>query len=970
MKTIALICSCFLVLSIFFPPACAQEPGQRPVGERAGQSILQRYQNLLQQAKSSGLDTREAEALARQSASAMRSRDKDKADQLIRAAIEKLQASHSASQRPAGNRADRGAEPSRRPSSTGARRPVFILAFTHHYNGPGGYYPGADEVRKTGEFFIKAKIPGTLFFDGILVERLQEEDPSLIKQIREWNLPLGYHGEETHGPYPVASELLGEIYTLKEAQGYRGQWSLTTGKDWDTAVKLVEERYSFARPYQIDEATHMIDRRQPSATDRSRVGGLKLVQQAFGKDVSFMTSHSLESAPEGYAFRRMSKFGLDQPAVPVALHALKIFRIGEAADQIMRIAGDDESIFWYMGRLHCKGDENGETGHHLGPVRRNLEKLDRSRPRLLLMGFSKIVEEETMETVQYLNEHFFPENTGSGWVTGDTLVDQFEPEKGYRPTAADQSALARAITLNWQGRAPDLLTAENRVFSLADAFECLARALVQRDASGKLPDTVELHALYGPIAEDGSPLLRQETTLPAAAIRITARTMLESMDRASGDRFIPARLTVEGNTLNGGEFLYAMAAALLAGPNDSVRVPPSQLFPPYADLLTAVFKPKVPQPVCYTQGQLWTVKPVRLKESLSAAPAVSRPAPSTTAVANANEPKIIRIVFASNMESEGGCHREDPSGADLYRVDFNLETGKASDLRKLTTRPGPEWFPALSPDGRFVVYDLTTSVRPGAPGRHDLWQYDLARNKEQLLVKSARFPAFDPAGKFLYYSPQLRGDNQLLRAPVQAAGSDGFLQLGEPRLIADRSSGKELVEDPAPLPDNSAVVFHRKDSPQGAGIALVPAEGGPAQALTGFDGCGHAAVSPDGQAVACTRSRDGHIVIIRRSGTNWQAPRDLPSSASPLDYAIDDERFKSVREVRHSYVEWITPGLLLVTTHGADGAKEFRFARLYLMKLNGDDRAPERIDLSAAIEKLAGKRSKDFCSGDAVILKQ
>ena len=65
-------------------------------------------------------------------------------------------------------------------------------------------------------------------------------------------------------------------------------------------------------------------------------------------------------------------------------------------------------------------------------------------------------------------------------------------------------------------------------------------------------------------------------------------------------------------------------------------------------------------------------------------------------------------------------------------------------------------------------------------------------------------------------------------------------------------------------------------------------------------------------------------------------------------------------------MEWITPRLLLVSSHGADSPRDFRFARLYLFALDGDNLPPRRIDLSAAIEKLAGQRNKDFCSADAV----
>ncbi len=929
--------------------ASAQPPGE-------GGRKLRRFHELLDQAKARGQDTAEAERLDRLSRSAAQGGDRAEAERLLEEAMAILEMSspEAAGTRPEyrpGPPRDRGRpdRPGANPSFfDGPNKPVFVLAFTHHYEGPGGYYPTAAEVRRMGRFFVDNGIPGTLFFDGILIERLQREDPTILPQVREWGLPLGYHGEETHGPYPVASELLGEVYTLHEAQGYRGPWSLTTGKDWNTAVALVEERYSHARPYRLDESARMLDRRQPSETDRSRVGGLKLVQQAFGKDVSMLTSHGLESAPEGYAFRRMSRFGLDQPAVPIALHALRIFRIGETADGIMRIAGEDESLFWYMGRLTCKGDEAGEAGYRFGPLRHTLETLDRRRPRLLLMGFSKVEEQEGARTARYLEEEFFPANPGSGWVTGDTLADRFEPEKGFAPSTQDVEVLARALTQSWKDRPPDLVAVGGRVYSLCDAFEALARNLANRPAGS------DLRTLYGPVLEDDKPLLARETAFTVEAIRAAASSVVRALDGVAGDRFVPATVSVGGAKLNSAEFLQAMAGAVLAaGPAESVTAPPSRVFPPYADLLQEVFKPRAAQPLCYTKGQLWTVKPARLRAE-SSAPTASAPAAALSGQ--------LKLVFAANLDSDQSCTRDAHGGADLYGVDYDLATGEASNLRRLTDRTGlAEWFPALSPDGRWAVYDREERPAPGR-SRPSLHVLDLETGGDSLLAADARFAAFSADGRTLFYSRQERGEHSLWKAEVQAA--DSTFRLGPARPIADsRTGGGILVEDPSPFPDGTTLAYHRKvDDASGAQAAVIGAEGSSPRALTPADGCGHVAVSPDGQAVACTRSRDGRLVIIRKAGDPWKAPEDVALSDRPADYAGFDPRFGRVREVRHSYVEWLAPDLLLLTTHGADGARDFNIARLFLVQLGAEGQRPQLVDLSTPIEKLAGRSGRDFCS--------
>lgn len=955
----------------------AAPPADGPRGK------MLRYEQLLTAAKANGIDTQSAEKLNQLSRKAAKSKDMEEAGKLLDQAIADLTAALPASAIATADNASRNSD-SRSPRQgerqttavntvgpAGApQAPVFLIAFTHHYAGPGGYYATPDEVKKTGEIFVKYQIPGTLFFDGILIERLQKEDPALIAKIRALNLPIGYHGEETHGPYPVASELLGEVYTLKEAHGYDGPWSLTSGKDWNTAVKLVMDRYSHSRPWSVDESTRMLNRQQCVETDMTREGGLSLVQKVFGKDVSMMPSHALESAPEGYAFRRMSRFGFDQPAVPVALHALRIFRIGKTADRVMSIAGENESLFWHMGRITCKGDETGEA--NIRSVRRRLAELDRSRPRLLLVGVSHANDDDFRNATTYLNQDFFPANPASGWVTGDTLPNFFEPEKGWHPTLAEIRMAANALIRDWTTRPPDSIAVGNRVASLCDVYEALIQALAGAAFDGKMPAGVDLHPLYGPVTENGNACLKTSTSVSRGNVIAAARLAVRSMEKAQGDRFIPATTRLPEGQLNAAEFLYAMAQAVAAfdgSPNVSFTVPPSNIFPPYADVLQDVFKPKSIQPLCYTKGQLWTIKPVRLIDTLgkSQTPELFRKTnavPGAAADVSAGSSRLC-LVFASNLDSAEPCYRDAHAGADLYRVDFNPATLQAGNLVRLTSRPGlAEWFPAFSPDRSIVAYDCEETA-PGAGNRRSLHLIDTSTGIDTELAKNARFPAFSADNRMLFYSRQSQGAHSLISAPVIKA--NGY-KLGRETPIADsRSLGLELAEDPCPFPDRSAVAFHRKASGSGgAGIALIGTDGKGLQGLTEYDGSGHAAVSPDGKTIACTRSRDGRVILIRRINDNWSAPQELPLSTSASDYVAMDSRFAQVKEVRHSYIEWVAPDAFLLTSHGANGPKSFTFARIFLVKLKGPGQRPELIDVSSAVEALAGKTGKDFCSASGV----
>lgn len=1002
-------------LLITLAAVCAAGNAAPPERRGPGSDPMQKvrvFQQLLKECKARGIDTSRAEELDRQSLQAARSGNKARAAELIDEAISLLddgrhpQAPAQQAVTPAAAPAERpappegfrqrdGGRPEGRPGAGGqagkrrgggdkpkvsaesfpepskGEKPVFVIPFTHHYDGPGGYYATAGEVRAMAEFFNRNKIPGTLFFDGILVERLKKQDPAIFDLVNSYRLPLGYHGEETHGPYPVASDLCAEVYPLNEAQGYDGRWSITTGQDWNSAVEQVTERYSYGRPYTIDESTHMLDRRSPSNTDKGRKGGIKLVQEAFGRDVSMMTSHGLESAPEGYAFRKLSGFGFDQPAVPIALHALKIFKVQSAAEKIMSIAGKDVSIFWFMGRLMCKGDDMGEASWHPVYIQK-LNKLDRSEPRLLVMGFSKLDEEAAGETVKYLNDRFFPANPGSKWVSGDTLAENFEPEKGYSPSADDAGKIAGYILKNWQGRPPDMVETGGRVYSLTDAFETLTRALGSYSSASKLPDFVVCSPLYGPVTEKADACLRQAAELKTADIAAKAAGICGGWDSAEKDRFVPASVDVGGVKLNSAEMLYAMASAFVEiknGGGRSISVSPAAAYPPYADCLDILFKPAAAQPLCYTKGQLWTVKPARLKNA-SASAAPSQPVKEAAAPSpNAGPPKSgsLDIVFAANLDGEGGCYREDPSGADLYRVTFDPAAKKASGLVRLTSgAKSAEWFPAISPDGKYVAYNRSDPETRGPRG-HEIRLIDTASGRDVKLLGESRFPFFFPDGRTLAFSHYPMKNNQIVTAPVLDSG--GVPALGEKKVVADRRHGSQTVEDPSVSPDGKWIAFHRKEVKGGACLGAIGADGNGFESLTPPTGFGHAAISPDGDSIVCSSSKTGSLAILTRKSGQWSRPVDLPLTVNAADFARYDARYSSMARLSHSYMEWLAPDLIIVSSQGADAQSKFHFSRIFLLRLDGFDKSPEIIDFSSAVEALAGKASRDFCTASGRVIK-
>ncbi|HCE46932.1 MAG TPA: hypothetical protein DET40_25580 [Lentisphaeria bacterium] len=952
-----------ILLFMLFAGLQAQQKSDSP------QARLQEFNQLLKTARDMGKDTSEAEKMQSKSRGAARSGRLDEAREFLDNAVKLLKAQ-------TGNvQINKKLQPEKQLSAS-EKKPVFILPFTHHYAGPGGYYATAAEVRKTAAVFHELNIPGVLFFDGILVERLAREDPAIFKDINEWKLPLGYHGEETHGPYPVPCDLAVEAYDLKEAQGYNGQVSLNTGKTWDEAVQQVIDRYTHHLPWRIDEKTRMLERKEPATHDNSKLGGLALVQKTFGRDVSMMPSHALESAPEGYAFRKMSTFSFDQPAMPTAAHALRIFRIQDLEEKAMGIAGDKTGAFWFMGRLTCKGANErlgGECGGKIGGVRRVLESLDRSEPRILLMGFSHIDADDAAVSARYLNNDFFPANPGSCWVSPESLIKEFEGEKEDKFSLHDLEEISKYIISHWKSRPPDFIECRGLRISLCDAFEALARGMMRLGGAYSVnPENkfISISQMYGPLLEDGSSRLSSPVDLDGGGIFESARLLLSGIDKNTGDRFVPGSVKVSSsaldavNELNPAEFLYAMAMSFSrADWKNSITVPPSNAFPPYADVLEQIFKPRTRQPLCYTKGQLWTVKTARLKSGQEKDVSSKSGALSV--------PGKLFFVFSSNLESpSGGAYREDITGADLYSATYDLSGNSISNLKKLVSNAnGAEWFSALAPDSEFVIYNRTVP-RGRGPAVNEIRYIVLKDGTDKLLQGNARFPSVSKDGRSLVFSMSGRDENRICVATLNRSGNS--LSLGDISTVADKKQGGDKVEDPSFLPDAKKVVFHLKENKNsGAALGIISIDGSGFEKLTPNAGFGHASVSPDGKSIACTVSRNGKLAIISREGEGWGRPSEVNLSTEPADYVKYDDRFKGVARVAHSYVEWASDNMILLTSHGSDDSGKFSFSRIFLIELQPDRKAVSRIhDLSGAIEESSGRRQRDFCTSAGKLMLQ
>lgn len=232
--------------------------------------------------------------------------------------------------------------------------PVYVMLHTHHYRGNGGYYPTAQEVRDIAEVAVEAGIDdrSTLFFDGLLVDKLMKEDASVISYIKGKDFAIGYHGEESHGPYPVVVSV--------EQVSRNGTGVAQVGKygySFEDAVNAIQYRYCHGYEGCEFGADGYLSRFSGGETDDSVTGGIRLVRQQFGREIEILPGHSFYNPAAGFAFANESAYVMLQGAGVFAPHFLGNTGDKELQERTHAFLGDDNNLMWYMGRLAEKGME-------------------------------------------------------------------------------------------------------------------------------------------------------------------------------------------------------------------------------------------------------------------------------------------------------------------------------------------------------------------------------------------------------------------------------------------------------------------------------------------------------------------------------------------------------------------------------------------------------------------------------------
>jgi hypothetical protein len=217
--------------------------------------------------------------------------------------------------------------------------------------------------------------------------------------------------------------------------------------------------------------------------------------------------------------------------------------------------------------------------------------------------------------LQWVTGDLFAANPGDRFVASSDFAQMTPPSYGYSiPMAALQAAVKKMLT-KWGNDTfpPEYLVADGHYLSMAETFQVIDDGLAEFDRTGKLPQSVKVAKVYGPIAlqRGHGP---NEGEVSVATIAKECSQIATSLHDQTADpiphNVTPPGVVIDNTGLTTAQFLRLMAEALVN------PVPDAKLKIRMEYMTTAVSQLFPKDRMLSDTGAGWTFKPAPLEVGL------------------------------------------------------------------------------------------------------------------------------------------------------------------------------------------------------------------------------------------------------------------------------------------------------------------------------------------------------------------
>ena len=220
--------------------------------------------------------------------------------------------------------------------------------------------------------------------------------------------------------------------------------------------------------------------------------------------------------------------------------------------------------------------------------------------------------QKEQEVLGFVLGTFLPNNAESRVVVSGYLLSITSPPAGYSIPVADLHRGFRDVGKSWGDSAtlPKYVKVSDHYLSLAQAFQVLADALVQRRRTGKLPESVQVLSVCGPVdMPEGTGAAKTEVT--AKDVSLAAVYILPGLYDAGWSPIpfscVPGQVKVGSVTVNAGQYLRLMMEAFLSDDAEAkLTVKPTPMV--WGDEAIGLRTRPVAE-----MGTIWTIKPAPLR---------------------------------------------------------------------------------------------------------------------------------------------------------------------------------------------------------------------------------------------------------------------------------------------------------------------------------------------------------------------